>query len=305
MPISEDIKKRVVIKRDKLGRFVGWGGQIKKCGTCSKKFYGSFSRIKDNRGKFYSMRCRRNSFLKRSKEYVLNENMAELIGIIIGDGCISRCYRSNVFRIFISGNPVEDEDYFKNYLPNLVEICLGKRPSIYFGKNGAIIVQFSNESFRLFLHRLGIRERKTKTVRIPTQIQRKKKLLIRCIRGIADTDFTLIFKKSHSIKHNYPRICGHFASFRLVKDLEKALRSLDFTLNTTYKMERYDKRGLTITTNYINLDGHNNLKRWLELIGFSNLRILSRYLVWQKYGYLNPRTTLPQRLELIQAGGGV
>jgi hypothetical protein len=168
--------------------------------------------------------------------------------------------------------------------------------------NGAYLLQFSDESFRLFLKRLGIAERKTKTVRVPAEIRRNDTLLKRCIRGIADTDFTLIFTKNH----NYPRISARFASKALVKDLEKALRAWGFTLNTKYDQKINDKRGFNYMSNHIYLDGPHNLRKWLKLIGFSNLRILSRYELWKKKGYLQPRSTLPERLAELNGleGGG-
>ena len=299
--------------KGKSGRFVKgiipWNkgvGLIKKCETCEGKFYITLSRNRDKRGRFCGIKCRRKFFLKKSKEYSLNEDMAELIGVIIGDGCIARNgLKRKDHTIFISGNPIEDAPYMKNYLIKLVKKCLGKKPRLFLGKNGALIVAFQNKAFTLFLKSLGIKERKTKVVRIPKEIRNNKNLLFSCIKGIADTDFTLIFTKKHTNKNFYPRITGGFASFRLVKDLENALRKSGFTLNTRYKIKRIDKRGFNSITNQINLEGPNNLKKWLNLIGFSNQRILTRYKVWKMYGYLNPKTNLLQRLQLIRGGGGL
>ena len=307
------MRKNILIERDKFGRFVTgitpWNkgiGLNKKCETCNKEFYISLSRFQDKRGKFCSVKCRRNSFLKKSKNYILNNDIAELVGVIIGDGCIAKNgLKRKDYKIFISGNPIEDKIYMKKYLPHLIKKCLNKRYKSRLASNGALIINFQNEAFRLFLKKLGIKERKAKNVKIPKQILKNKSLLARCIRGIADTDFTLIFTKKHTNRNIYPRITGQFASFRLVKDLEKALRGMGFTLNTRYNMKRQDKRGFSWTINQVNLEGPNNLKRWLKLIGFSNQRILTRYKVWKKYGYLNPKTTLPQRLELLRGGGGV
>ncbi len=297
-----------------MGRFtkgiIPWNkgiGLNKKCETCSKEFYISLSRHNDKRGRFCNIKCRRGYFLKKSREYILNNDMAELIGVIIGDGCIcknSKNIKSKSYKIFISGNPIEDKIYKEEYLPKLVKKCLNKKCRPRLAQNGALIIAFENEAFRLFLKNLGIKERKARNVKIPKPILKDRALLARCIRGIADTDFTLIFTKKHTNKNCYPRISAQFASFRLVKDLEKTLRRMDFTLNTRYNMKIKDPRGYSWITNQINLEGPNNLKRWLNLIGFSNQRIITRYKVWKKYGYLKPKTTLPQRLRLISLGGG-
>ena len=132
-------------------------------------------------------------------------------------------------------------------------------------------------------------------MRIPERIMKKPVLLKRCLRGIADTDFTLIFTRDHK----YPRICAQFASEMLVRDIEKDLRTLGFTLNVSYNGKRKNNKGNEWITNMINLDGPHNLKRWMKEIEFSNLRIISRYKVWKKYGYLKPKSTLPERLELL------
>ncbi|MEK6873451.1 MAG: hypothetical protein AABW91_01285 [Nanoarchaeota archaeon] len=299
-----NIKNKTQFQKD----HIPWNkdnGINKTCQICGKIFYIILSRHKDNRGKFCSKKCMKNRFIKASNEFVLNKDMAELIGIVIGDGCISKYSNQNSYRIFISGNPVEDKYYLENHVVRLIKKCIKQKPSIYHGKNGALIVQFQNEAFRLFLKNLGIAERKSGTVKIPRQIMEDPKLLRRCIKGIADTDFTLIFTKAHKNKNHYPRISANFKSRNLVKDLEKALRSMNFTLNTTYDFKQEDKkRKKSWIINSIKLDGPHNLDRWLKLINFSNIRIISRYEVWKKNGYLKPNTTLPERLEELGWVGG-
>ena len=229
--------------------------------------------------------------------------MAELIGVIIGDGCINKYSNSNNYRIFISGNPIEDKEYMERYLPELIKKCINIDKKPFVASNGAYLIQFTSESFRLFLKSLNILPNKTKSVNIPEKIKKNKKLLVKCIRGIADTDFTLIFKKNKPyMKHNHPRISAQFASSNLVKDLEESFKKLGFTFNVKYKYKIIDKRGYSWYTNKIDLEGHKNLKRWLKMIGFSNSRIISKYKVWKKYGSVKPRTTMPERIKLLNVG---
>ena len=270
----------------------------KICKTCGKIFYIQLNRHLSGRGKFCSNNCRKGSYLKFSKNYKLNEDMSELIGVLIGDGGIWKD------RIYISGNPIEDKYYMEQYLPNLVKKCVGKTPRVFMGKNGALIVQFQNKSFRLFLETLGIIKRKSKISDIPKQIFQNKKLLKRFIQGVADTDFTLIFTKCHTDVNHYPRITSAFASKDLVLSLEKSLREMGFTLNTRYNCKKEDNRGHKWEINYINLDGPHNLERWMKLIGFKNLRIISRYAFWKKNGYLMSKSTLPERLKNLEWKGG-
>ncbi len=270
----------------------GIGSVKKECKTCSKTFLVQKNRNLNNRGKFCSWYCR----WGYKKEYSLNPDMAELIGVIIGDGCINKYWNSNQYRIFISGNPIEDKDYMENYLPELIKKCIGKEIKPFMGKNGAYILQFTGKSFCEFLFKFGIKENKSKTVRIPEEIKVNDELLKYCIKGISDTDFTIIFTKKHTNKNFYPRISAQFASENLVRDLEFSLRKFGFTLNTKYNRGVKDRRGYNWIVNTINLDGPNNLKKWMYHIGFSNLRILSRIMLWKLKGYLQPKSNLSERL---------
>jgi len=276
---------------------------IKKiCLNCGKEFFISKSRNLEGRGKFHSLDCKKSYKYKLAKEIFLDEDMAELIGVIIGDGCINKV--KSGYRIQISGNKIEDKFYMEDYLPDLIFKCLKIKTKPYLSKNGAFVLQFQLEPFRIFLHSLDIYSPKTH-IKIPGAIKSNKFFLRRCIRGIADTDFTLIFtKRKKEGKHYYPRICAQFSSEPLVKDLEISLRKMGFTLNVKYNYKREDKRGFIHITNFINLDGPINLKRWLRLIGFSNQRIKTRYLVWKKYKYLNPKSTIFERKALLRAIGG-
>ncbi|MBL7051579.1 MAG: hypothetical protein ISS01_00655 [Nanoarchaeota archaeon] len=273
---------------------------IKTCLNCENKFGISKSRNLQKRGKYCSINCKKNYKYKLAKKFKINEDLAELIGIIVGDGCINKNYKRKDYRIQISGNQIEDKDYYDKYLPELIKKTLNINCKPYIGSNKAYIIQFQSEPFRIFLHNLGIKSPKAKTSNIPKIIKKNPLHLKSFIRGLADADFTLIFTKRKKGGPNYyPRIASQFASEILVKDLEKSLRDLGFTLNTKYNYKRKDKRGFTTITNFINLDGPINLNKWLKEIGFSNNRITTRYLVWKKIGYLKPKSTLQERKKII------
>ena len=306
---SKEINKSLLKMSLSLRGKIPWNkgrGVNKLCQTCNKEFYVINSRIKDKGGKFCSMKCKEKYPLKKSKKYKLTTDMAELIGIIIGDGCIHKPKnRKDEYVISISSNPIEDKYFMEKYIPRLLYKCINEKKKPFIAKNGAYVIRIHNKSFALFLKGLGIKERKSKNVGIPEEIKKDKKLLTKCIRGIADTDFTLIFTKKHTDRNFYPRITGQFASQRLVKDIEDSLRKMDFTLNTLYNYKQKDyKRRKIWKTSRINLEGPHNLKRWLKLIGFSNIRIISRYKLWKQKGFLQPKTTLPEGIKELGWVGG-
>jgi hypothetical protein len=145
-----------------------------------------------------------------------------------------------------------------------------------------------------------VKSPKSKIIKIPDEIKNDENLLKSCIKGILDSDFTIIStKRKKQGLHYYPRISAQFASLFLVKNLEESLRKMGFTLNYKYNYLRKDPRGFESITNFINLDGPYNLERWMSMIGTSNPRILTRYLVWKKYGHLEPKTTIEERKRLL------
>jgi len=50
---------------------------------------------------------------------------------------------------------------------------------------------------------------------------------------------------------------------------------------------------------YISISGVDGLEKWMNLIGIKNPVKLSRYLVWKKFGFCPPHTTLQQRKDIL------
>jgi hypothetical protein len=59
-------------------------GIYKECLTCGKKIYVILSKDKYGRGKFCNFKCWKGFSIKKSKEFKLNKDLAEFIGVIIG-----------------------------------------------------------------------------------------------------------------------------------------------------------------------------------------------------------------------------
>jgi len=45
---------------------------------------------------------------------------------------------------------------------------------------------------------------------------------------------------------------------------------------------------------------NNDLKKWINEIGFKNLKHLTKVKIWEKYGFCPPKTTLKQRNNIIK-----
>jgi len=83
-----------------------------------------------------------------------------------------------------------------------------------------------------------------------------------------DTDGCITFKK----KNKYPTLVLASASYIFVKEISLILKGWDFYFYEVYNYKVYDarfKNGFSII-NRIEINGKNNLKKWMKIIGFSN-----------------------------------
>jgi len=122
----------------------------------------------------------------------INEKIAELIGAIIGDGCISYKPKIGQYFVEIVGTQLEEVDYF-NYLSSILFNDLQLKCRITKRERGLRLKVYS-KSFIMFLVRdlkLVPNKEKCKNIFIPHQIISNEILLKSCIRGIADTDGSL------------------------------------------------------------------------------------------------------------------
>ncbi len=78
------------------------------------------------------------------------------------------------------------------------------------------------------------------------------------------------------------------------------MKKFDFNVNSIYKFpkKRYNKYHIS---NQIEICGKEQLELWMKKIGFNSRKHLTKYLVWKKFGFCPPNTTLPER-ELILKG---
>lgn len=155
----------------------------------------------------------------------LTLELAELIGIIIGDGHLSVLNRFNKrsskfiqSEVFISCNR-EESDYIhhiQNLFFSLFNCNLSYREdkrskSILLTTYSKGIVQFLNQICQISIGK------KADIATIPFIIKNADNN-IKCafLRGLADTDFTISFKNKSKKGYNYPVIRGNFKSKYLV-----------------------------------------------------------------------------------------
>lgn len=125
-----------------------------------------------------------------------SSELAELVGIVLGDGNIHKFKRCQ--RLLISCNST-DKDYIK-HISFLVEKILKKKPTVKQRRN----VQCTD--VYVYMQRvdeaLGIPagNKIKNNVRIPKWIYKDKKCLLKCIKGLFETDGDYAFNKKHNVE---------------------------------------------------------------------------------------------------------
>lgn len=195
----------------------------------------------------------------------LTPELAELIGIIIGDGFISKY--NNSYRIGIVGSPKTDNEYFE-IVKKLIKKVWNKDIKIIHRERGLRITFGSKDIFEYLVYNIKIPYGigKCEKVIIPLVISKNWNLVKHTIRGIVDTDGS-VFSTNKPRCSNYPSIEISTSSYKLALQLKLILEKRNFRVT---KIWGY-KSKLSRVINYkIGLNGKDNLIKWLDEISFSN-----------------------------------
>jgi len=217
-------------------------------------------------------------FRSRIKSDIPNTNsidFAEFYGILLGDGCIY----SNLNTFCISSDGLLDAPYVTDYVAPLVSKLFGRKPAVYYSKfERSIKCVFNSRLITNFLVEFGFPFGKKllgKAV-IPVKFFKNLDLLKSCIRGLVDTDGSL---------------CPHPNS--------KIMLNLTTEIPTLWEdcLHAFIDLGLNPSSSkgQIYLYGHEKVEKYFEKVGSSNMKHISKYIMFKKTGEV-PKTT--QLLEL-------
>ena len=234
---------------------------------------------------------------------MINEDLAELLGIHIGDGCISENKRYSMY--YVGGDLKEEVEYHDNWVAPLLNKNVMKRldkPNVKYKKyksTGIYGLYLFDKEVVEFFKKFGICSGTKINQKIPHPILKNKNLLKRFIRGLFDTDGNIYFDKNRSCKNpinNIPTIKLSNTSQGLINQVYKSLISLGFhpRLKKPYKGKR-DKN----TVHTILIYRKSDIQNYIDKIGFKNPKHLTKWLVFKKNGLLPPRTTLKHRKTIL------
>lgn len=153
--------------------------------------------------------------------------LAEFVGIMIGDGGISK------EQVTVSLNPETDNPY-SVFVKNLIKKLFNVEPSSYLRKDKSVVnLVVSRKRLVDFCQSIGLRvgNKLKQNLDIPEWVRENRSFRIFCLRGLVDTD-GCIFNECHRInkkKYCYPRMAFTSYSRQLCSSVVRVLQDLGFS----------------------------------------------------------------------------
>ena len=238
--------------------------KIDKSSKYQKYIQGKF---KDNWGQIKAGLNSKGS-LKKIKIPKNSAKLAELIGILLGDGNIhyfKKGKKIGSYMVRIAGDKRHEKDYFENYISNLIRDLFNIEPKIELRKSNEMLLIIHSKKMVEFFISQGLKsgDKIKNKVTIPKWIFEKDIYLKACIRGLIDTDGCIYTLKPHY--PNYYQMNFKNFNMRLLKDTRKAFLALGYPIS---KISKHNQLYLTQKA-YI--------RKFYKEIGFSNLKHQKRY----------------------------
>lgn len=196
---------------------------------------------------------------------VITPEIAEIVGVLIGDGYIYR--KKHKYQIGFVGNPITDKESFDN-LKELILKEWGKNVEAKVRAGGLRLVFNSKEICKFLIDDLGMPHGKGKCekVFIPRIIFENWDLAKCTIRGIMDSDGSIFVSKKPGVER-YPTMEITTTSLNLANQLRVLLIQRGFRVgNIRSSLSKLS----TMPAYKVCLYGKSNVKKWLDEIGFSN-----------------------------------
>ena len=210
----------------------------------------------------------------------LSCKLAEFIGILTGDGYMNK-YKKYFSLLEIAGDSRLDCDYLLNYVSSMIKFLFNLEPKIYFKKNqNSMYLRLMSKGLNNYLESIGFKKGKKGQINIPLWILENNKYMQHFIKGLADTDGSLVLLDRSQKKYKYyPRVQITSISEPLIINIGAWLRNQGISLSIMK-----DKKKLVYNGEIRNYEGYRfqisgrkNLEKWMELISFRNKRHLEKY----------------------------
>ena len=192
----------------------------------------------------------------------INEELAELMGVMLGDGCLSTYTNQKKYMIYIAGHKVDDFEYHNINTRKLFKSVFNKDIKICFRKDeNTLFIRFSDKKIFHQFQELGVAVGwKYDHIHVPSYLRNSDRLMFAFLRGLIDTDGSVVFSKQHRGIPYYPRIEIASKSRPFLIEIMEFLREKGFYGSVSKKM----------INARLEIPGKKNLALWMEKVGFSN-----------------------------------
>jgi len=230
----------------------------------------------------------------------LTEDLAEFLGIIVGDGYI-RLRKP----IWLSIECAAHERPFidTNVVPLLKSIFNIETRPRYFsrkGYNNTYGIVVCNRDLVHCLEKFDVAV-KHDIIDVPKVVlnSKSKKIKSRFLRGYIDTDGCLSFISKNG-KYTYPRLNVSSVSYELLFNTSKIFNELGFT-GSFWKMKIGKKSKLPLYR--FEVKGPKMIDKWFTQIGTKNSSTLSKYIIWKNLGECKTNLSFDERIQILKSNG--
>ncbi len=228
------------------------------CKNCKSRF-----RKRETKYLFCSLKCA-NGYNKNGLNYVRlpkhNCNLAEFIGICLGDGHASK------YQVTVSLNSIADKNYITYVVKLAADLFPGSTMSVVERKNYNMVdIKVNSVIVTKFMKKNGVI---SNNKFIPKWIFKKSVYVKSCLRGLFDTEGSISFKtyKSKSGISLYKQLNFRNFNVGLMIFVRDNLLNLGFNPTKTLKGSLY-------------LSNHQSINNFRKLIDFSNPKLSRRSLI--------------------------
>lgn len=221
------------------------------------------------------------------KPQLLNSELAEFVGILLGDGSIG-IYKSRSgnreliqYRVQITCNSVDDKDYIK-YLENLFNHLFSIKPRKSFRDIKTCDLRTFGRSLVEFLtNNVGLELAPKKGRAIIPDRYLDNDLELDILRGYFDTDGSVVITNNNGTI--YPRLEMKICPSPMKDQFINILKRRGFRFGV-YTIINNEVR--------IQMNGRSQLEKWIKEIGFHNQKHLDKIKKLNDSGGWRPRMTV-------------
>lgn len=238
-----------------------------------------------------------------------SSELAEFLGWHIGDGCISINNRYSEYAL--TGDLNEEYPFYTDIILPTFNKLFGRyfsreiKIKSYKSNNVCGIYIFDKKFVGILQKNFRLSSGKKIKVCVPNIIKTDQQK-INFLRGLFDTDGSIYYCKSNfktkneslfTTFHYKPKIKLATISKILIDQVYQLLCNLGFSPRLRKPAKQRNNENMMFG---VVLDRNDDTKRWIEQIGFKNLKHITKIHLCNKFGFCPPHTTLNQRIKMLQ-----